>query len=364
VKSKFKDIEGIQIDIGKEYLEKLVQYPIHIPRMDIDETEVYIASLLLSAEVQKDTFVKFQQEIAESKKKNFLESPLKTVNSITFDTQEEEAKFKECLSISKQLASVLSSGLHGNPRQVKRFLNTMDMRMQMAKYKYAKLDRKILAKLMMLEYIRSAAFNLFAEMATNDELTKELEILESQPEEAEIDKLKLKSWTKDEWLSNWLGIEPLLAGTELNPYFYFARTSLDEKISRISVNLSPEAQNVLDSLMSKSDVKINKALKIDVSDAEANIIFEAMCTQMNKDTKIDKMHIKAFVDFSLANDSRYVTALEYIKSFSATSLQTSCVIYLADFAKKSELLQEMKELAEVWGKTNPNLETAFNNCLK
>jgi hypothetical protein len=116
--------------------------------------------------------------------------------------------------------------------------------------------------------------------------------------------------------------------------------------------------------MSKSDVKINKALKIDVSDAEANIIFEAMCTQMNKDTKIDKMHIKAFVDFSLANDSRYVTALEYIKSFSATSLQTSCVIYLADFAKKSELLQEMKELAEVWGKTNPNLETAFNNCLK
>jgi predicted KAP-like P-loop ATPase len=364
VKSKFKDIEGIQIDIGKEYLEKLVQYPIHIPRMDIDETEVYIASLLLSAEVQKDTFVKFQQEIAESKKKNFLESPLKTVNSITFDTQEEDAKFKECLSISKQLASVLSSGLHGNPRQVKRFLNTMDMRMQMAKYKYAKLDRKILAKLMMLEYIRSAAFNLFAEMAANDELTKELEILESQPEEAEIDKLKLKSWTKDEWLSNWLGIEPLLAGTELNPYFYFARTSLDEKISRISVNLSPEAQNVLDSLMSKSDVKINKALKIDVSDAEANIIFEAMCTQMNKDTKIDKMHIKAFVDFSLANDSRYVTALEYIKSFSATSLQTSCVIYLADFAKKSELLQEMKELAEVWGKTNPDLETAFNNCLK
>lgn len=31
VKSKFKDIEGIQIDIGKEYLEKLVQYPIHMP---------------------------------------------------------------------------------------------------------------------------------------------------------------------------------------------------------------------------------------------------------------------------------------------------------------------------------------------
>lgn len=63
VKSKFKDVEGIQIDIGKEYLEKLVQYPIHIPRMDIDETEVYIASLLLSAELKEENFEIFQKSV-------------------------------------------------------------------------------------------------------------------------------------------------------------------------------------------------------------------------------------------------------------------------------------------------------------
>ena len=49
VKSKFKDIEGIQIDIGKEYLEKLIQYPlslIHIcfgqlPLEDLVDTECF-----------------------------------------------------------------------------------------------------------------------------------------------------------------------------------------------------------------------------------------------------------------------------------------------------------------------------------
>ena len=51
VKSKFKDIEGIQIDIGKEYLEKLIQYPIRIPQLNMDEVEIYIACLLLQTEL-------------------------------------------------------------------------------------------------------------------------------------------------------------------------------------------------------------------------------------------------------------------------------------------------------------------------
>jgi predicted KAP-like P-loop ATPase len=32
VQTKFKEIDGIGIDIGKEYLEKIVQYPVRIPR--------------------------------------------------------------------------------------------------------------------------------------------------------------------------------------------------------------------------------------------------------------------------------------------------------------------------------------------
>ena len=364
VKSKFKDIEGIQIDIGKEYLEKLVQYPIHIPRMDIDATEVYIASLLLSSEVSKDTFSKFQEEIIKTRETDFLASPLKNVGSINIKNDEEDAVFKEGLSIAKQLAAVLSNGLHGNPRQVKRFLNTLDMRMKMSEYKHAEIDRKILAKLMILEYIRPAAFNLFAEMAANGEINKELAILESNDANTELDNLKLKAWLKDEWLLNWISIEPPLTDKELIPYFYFTRTSLDEKISRKSVNLSPEAQAVFEKLLSKSDVKIKEAIETDVSDAEAGIILELMNSKMTKDTKIDKRHIKAFTLFAAADSARFVTGLEYIKLFSPSALPVSSAIYLADFAKKTDLISEMQEVAKVWGKSNEDLEKVFNNSLK
>lgn len=365
VKSKFKDIEGIQIDIGKEYLEKLVQYPIHIPRMDIDETEVYIASLLLSSEITSDTFEKVQDSIKKTREEGFGISPLKNIGAIKLNP-DEESKITECLSVSKQVAEVLSKGLHGNPRQIKRFLNTLDMRTNMAKYKHIELDRKILAKLMMLEYIRPVQFNLFAELAIGNQLSSELKVLEKHMDDNSVSKLKMKTWVKDEWLSNWLKTEPLLAevGEKLNPYLYFARTSLDAKISRTSAMLSPGAQSVLEWLMSKSDVQINKALKEEVSESEAGLILESMTEKMITETSIDSHYVKAFVKFAKASESRFIPAFECIKKLSATALLPASGVYFAEFAKKANLIQEMQELAATWGKTNERLQISFSKSLK
>lgn len=111
-------------------------------------------------------------------------------------------------------------------------------------------------------------------------------------------------------------------------------------------------------------MKIKEAIETDVSDAEAGIILELMNSKMTKDTKIDKMHIKAFTSFAAADSARFITGLEYIKLFSPSALSTSSAIYLADFAKKTDLISEMQEVAKVWGKSNENLEKVFNNSLK
>lgn len=363
VKSKFKDIEGIQIDIGKEYLEKLVQYPIRIPRMDIKDTEVYIALLLLSVELSNETFGVIQEIINEERNKDFMVNPLLKIDTDVVGKGEEKATITECISISRQLSPVLSKGLHGNPRQVKRFLNTLDMRIKMAEFKQTTLDRKVLAKLMLLEYIRSAAFNRFAELAVNNELIRELDVLENGDTSDYEELLQLKSWMKDDWLVEWIKSEPKLSDKELNHYFYFTRTSIDEKISRISVNLSPGAQEVLDNLQSKIDSKIKKAIEADVSDSEAEMIMEAMALNMNKETKINSKLVKAFVSFALKKRERFVSAYNYFKSFSATSLPPSSMVYFADFAKSAEMIEEMKEVAKQWGATNDNLEKAFLSSL-
>ena len=363
VKSKFKDIEGIQIDIGKEYLEKLIQYPIRIPRLNADEVEIYIACLLLQSELDEEDFQRVLSWTVDERKEDFEKFKMNSVSNLFKDTQALHADVVESLSVADQLAFVLSNGLHGNPRQCKRFLNSMDMRLQMASYKNKTLNRKILAKLMMLEYIKPRIFNKFAEMAANNTLNKELSLFENgTPEKAD----ELKIWREDTWFLDWCKIVPKLSDEKLNIYFYFTRTSLDEKISRISSVLSPTGKKVLDLLMSKSDVKIKQAINESksLSDNEAASIMEAMNSSMLTETTIDKEIVKAFLLFAQQRAELINDTISYLQSFSGSQISFGCAAYIADFAKVTKKQAEVMEIVSQWEKRKNGLQDTIEELIK
>lgn len=363
VKSKFKDIEGIQIDIGKEYLEKLIQYPIRIPQLNADEVEIYIACLLLQSELEYEDFEKVLSWTIEEKKKDFEKFKINSVSDLFKEKPELQTKVVESLSVANQLAFVLSNGLHGNPRQCKRFLNSMYMRLQMASYKHKALDRKVLAKIMMLEYIKPRIFNKIAELTANNTLCQELTLFENgTPEKAD----ELKIWREDIWLLDWCKIDPKLSSENLNTYFYFTRTSLDEKISRISSVLSPEGQNVLELLMSKSDVKIESALKSsnDLSNAEAASILEAMYSSMSRETNIKKETMKPFLLFAQQRTELTNDTISYLQSFSGEQISLGCVSYVANFSNETNKQDEIVEIVAQWEKKKSGLQSAIEKLMK
>ena len=363
VKSKFKDIEGVQIDIGKEYLEKLIQYPIRIPQLNADEMEIYIACLLLQSELEENNFQKALSWIIEKKKEDFEKFKINSVGKLFSDTENIHVKIVESLSIANQLAFVLSNGPHGNPRQCKRFLNSMYMRLQMASYKNKQLDKKILAKIMMLEYIKPRIFNKIAEMASNNTLSKELELFENGISD-KADELKI--WREDDWFLNWCKIKPELSTENLNTYFYFTRTSLDEKISRISTFLSPKAQEILGQLLSKTDIKIQQAIKsiINISDSDAATILEAMNSAMLAETVISKELMKAFLQFARQRTELTNDTLGYLQSFSGAQISLGCASYIADFANSTNKKEEIREIASQWNKTKPKLQESIEKLLE
>lgn len=363
VKSKFKDIEGIQIDIGKEYLEKLIQYPIRIPQLNMDEVEIYIACLLLQSELKEEDFQKALSWTIDKKKEDFENFNMNSVSNLFRDTPDLYAEVVESLSIANQLAFVLSKGLHGNPRQCKRFLNSMYMRLQMASYKNKKLDRKILAKIMMLEYIKPRIFNKIAEMAANNTLSEELKFFENgTPEKAD----ELKNWKEDVWFLNWCKIVPKLSCENLNIYFYFTRTSLDEKISRISSVLSPMGKNILDLLVSKSDIKIKQAIEQSkhLSDTEAALILETMNSSMLAETTINKEIMKAFLSFAQQRTELLDDTISYLRSFSGSQISLGCISYIASFAKNTNKQVEIMEIVSQWEKKKPGLQSSIEKLLK
>lgn len=363
VKSKFKDIEGIQIDIGKEYLEKLIQYPIRIPRLNADEVEIYISCLLLQSELKAEEFQKVLTWIIDEKQKDFENFKMNSVSDLFKDDMCLQAEIVESISVANQLAFVLSNGLHGNPRQCKRFLNSMDMRIQMASYKNKTLNRKILAKIMMLEYIKPRIFNKIAEMTANNILSKELALYENEtPEDSD----ELKIWKDDEWFLNWCKIEPKLSGENLKTYFYFTRTSLDEKISRISSVLSPMGKRILDLLMSKADTKIKQAIdeSKDLSDNEAASILEAMNSAMLTETAISSETMKAFLTFAQLRAGLINDTLSYLQSISGSKLTLGCSSYIAEFANKTNKKTEVLELASQWEKKKHGLFSSIEKLIE
>lgn len=363
VKSKFKDIEGIQIDIGKEYLEKLIQYPIRIPRLNADEVEIYIACLLLQSELDEENFQKVLSWTVDEKNKDFEKFKMNSVSDLFKDDSCLQAKIVESISVANQLAFVLSNGLHGNPRQCKRFLNSMDMRIQMASYKNKTLNRKILAKIMMLEYIKPRIFNKIAEMTANNILSRELTLYENgTPEDSD----ELKIWKEDDWFLNWCKIEPKLSGENLKTYFYFTRTSLDEKISRISSVLSPICKRILDLLMSKADTKIRQAIEESksLSDNEAASILEAMNSAMLTEPTISSETIKAFLAFAQQRTGLTNDTLSYLKSISGSKLTLGCSSYIAEFANKTNKKTEILELASQWEKKKHGLLSSIEKLIE
>lgn len=360
IKSKFNDIEGIQINIGKEYLEKLIQYPVKIPRLNADEVETYISCLLLQSELEKGIFEDLINEIRKARAEDFEKFSLHNVLG------KMNIEANDSIAVASQVASVLSQGLHGNPRQCKRFLNSMYMRLKMAEFKNKELDKKILAKIMVLEYIRPQLFNKIANMTMEGTLQSELSSFENGSDGEVENQGELIIWEKDDWFKDWCEIEPKLADKDLRLYFYFMRTSLDEKISRISSSLSPMAKDVFDKLMSKSDIKMKEALEMasELTPQEKATILNAMATNMSSQTKIEKEYIDSFTKFVIKYNELAVEAFEYLNNFSAKQVPVGGAVYIAELAKNTNMVSEYRELAVKWGEVEKNLQKGIENALE
>jgi hypothetical protein len=320
VRRRFPELPGEKVEVGRDYLEKLIQYPIRIPSLGRSEMETYIALLFLdSSKVEAD---KIEAVHAWCNSAETIQSDRAFgYTSAKQILKEIPPELEEHLILSEQLAPLLATGLNGNPRQCKRFLNTLILRLQMAESRGIKLSRRILAKLMLLEYFRPETFRLLAQMqAMQLGLPNELSMIESKifsedkaatgleagkagtkSDDGAGDTLLTKkvlaptlpanvqTWIEDSFVGGWLLLEPRLAKIDLRPYFYFSRDILGA-IGGAAKRLSPRAQDVLIKLINDSEAIKGNALKDakNLDSSEAASIFEELAERIRKDDDLSK----------------------------------------------------------------------------
>lgn len=361
IRSKFNDIEGINMDIGKEYQEKLIQYPIRIPCMNKDETEFYIMCLLSEKELCEKDFKDLLNYLQKKRKENPLEFII-TMEILREYNEAIATKLNESLVLAKQLSGILTQGLNGNPRQCKRFLNTLDMRQKMAKYKNVTLKSNVLAKIMEVEYFQTSLFRKMVNLLGDNLLNKELEGFETDQE----DKISaLEPWKNELWVKRWMKAKPLLSEEKLENYFYFMRTSIKDNVFTSIEKMSEEAKKIFEALLKHSDAAFNQAKKIidKMSVFDQNQILDGLYEDIVGEEKYDRDKIKFFLLWGGLNEQLQENTIKYCADLSAKNILLSHIPYFEGFYAQCKNQEEMKVILERWKSENMGLKTAIEEFL-
>ncbi|MGV7222176.1 MAG: Qat anti-phage system ATPase QatA [Nitrospinales bacterium] len=248
---------------ARNYLEKLIQIPFRIPPLGELETRIYVTLLLVGAELgEEDQAFNDLIKVARDRLKKPWESTPIDTTTLRKTLNEKAGQAQNALTLADQIGPSLASGTKGNPRQIKRFLNTLILRQRAAEARGFGNDVQlsVLAKLMLAERFLPRLFDQIANSAatsTNGTCVEFLEFESIFKEEVDkkagtkkepsskkktvktsqgISSIKtvsrsespmLAEWISSKVIKNWSTINPPLSGVDLRPYLFVSKERKD-----------------------------------------------------------------------------------------------------------------------------------------
>ena len=258
VRAHFKGVD-IEEGLVTSYFDKLIQIPLRVPRLGVNEVKAYLALLLtdlavrqkrMSPEVQASAQAIVLRRLKKSWEKGITREFLDEAFAA------EKAKIAKELDIADQLAPllVMSTEIAGNPRLIKRFLNNLMIRQTVATAMDMPLALEELVKVQLFERCASsAAFEFFAKSVASSPDGKPafLTDVEKAARSAEKYVPPHPSWTGD-FYEQWVGLNPQLAAKDLGPILHLSR---ERSLGLAAYDeLSAEAKQALEALMEATDV--------------------------------------------------------------------------------------------------------------
>lgn len=279
------DVESRNERIVSDYLEKLIQVPYYLPKLTDNEVETYLSLLFCQKELGSD-FNKVLEAFCTARENNRYDVfGLGDIDSIL--KPEEKSKLTNSVSIIASLAPIITEGLKGNPRQIKRFLNTYSLRDRLVRVaKIADFKMEILAKLMVLEYSSQSLFRQIYEWQSSQKgESKELKELESLASKNSIEIIKEKysaDWGTDKTIK-WLNAEPKLTDIDLRDYYWITRDQLTTSISGSSL-ISPHIRSLVKKLIEPvAGTALTRTVANEVKDKLSEGDYETLISLLEKE---------------------------------------------------------------------------------
>lgn len=231
-----------------DYLDKLIQVPINVPKPGILEVRAYLLLLLANdIGIGESNSSKLRESLIQSLRNSWKEKPVELADLVSDmsdlprETLEElESKFTTAERITPLLAG--SSQINGNPRIVKRLLNVIKMRKRVSDRREMNLEEALITKLVIFERCagKKATIELYRQIDESGGFPEILKKLESDEVEMKLP----EAWIHvEKFLREWAKLPPLLEKVDLRPAAYLSRETIPLGI--VSSALSPAAKELI-----------------------------------------------------------------------------------------------------------------------
>ena len=269
VKEHFNGIDEKHVT---DYLDKLIQLPVKVPKISTREVRAYLFLLYASIHgtygSQEAKIENLRTGLENNLRLSWSEDPISVENALLLLDVDgpRTLNLLNDFIVADRIAPLLatSKSVEGNPRIVKRMLNVISMRNMIASIRQMPVDLKLIAKMALFERCcKSTAISiLYNEInATADgkpELFRQLEAVKNDLEAFE-EKLP-KDWKEHKtFLFDWINLEPSLADKNLRPLVYLSRETVPLRI--VSRGLSEIADSAYRLLIRTSKVSSPSAIK-------------------------------------------------------------------------------------------------------
>lgn len=300
IKKKYPNIDGFHVELDKEYIEKIIQLPIHIPELSMKDLQNYMLLMVMQKYMFSEKFLDLISQIEQ--RRLMIESKPITLEDIqglmgnvsAHIPSENIEEYQDVVNVILQTRQIVAYTLKGNPRQAKRFLNTLITKRQLSKLYYGdELDMGIMAKLLILHKLNpdlfmqlnrwNANYNLESDVG-NEQYKLMRQGLDTANDDSEYHK-----WYKPR-IKKWIECPPVeLEKENLDRYFYLTREILN-RTEEFESNISEISKLILERIGTISQALAPKLID-DIADLDKSDYSDVMSIVVKR---IEKGNVESY----------------------------------------------------------------------
>jgi predicted KAP-like P-loop ATPase len=278
-----------------DYLDKLIQVPVYVPRPGVFEIRAYLTMLTaVRSGCNTSKVAALRSFLIDDLRHSWKDGDGYDVDKVMALLESNDLTLRNQVEVGLRMAPMLaqSAKVNGNPRIVKRMMNVVRMRASVAKRRDMNLDEAVIAKLALFERCTDvvATQALQHEVQTADGGKPELfaKAEKAQTETALRDLLPDALKPHMPVLRDWFGLAPLLSGVDLRPAVYLSRETVPMRLRGSA--LSPATLRAVDELLGTSTVSsvVAREAAAGIESNEAVPAMDAIIAEIRKDSNWSK----------------------------------------------------------------------------